>query len=342
MDSGEAIEVVHLQRKPVPGWYSVERLFGDVRDEMPADVRVTVRVNEHLSQGIGGRLLDALAAWRNRGEVNHVLGDVHYLAWFLPRKRTVLTVLDCVTLERLSGWRRRIFWLLWYWWPLKRSEHVTVISKYSGDSLRKWVNVRPERIHVIPPTLSAEFKPAPREPNHGRKRLLQVGTTPNKNIPRVIEAIAGMDVTLVIVGAPDQEVRSKLAEHDVDHELLSGLSREELLDQYRRADLIVFASTYEGFGLPIIEAQAVGRPVVAGNVGAMPEAAGDAALLVDPFSVDEIRSGILRLLEDHAYTSAMIERGFENARRYAPSRIAEAYARVYRQAAGRETSGTHD
>lgn len=338
MDSAEAIEVVHLQRKPRSGGYSVERLFGDVRDEMPADVRVTVRINEHLSQGFVGRLRDAFAAWRHRGEVNHVLGDVHYLAWFLPRRNTVLTVLDCVTLERLSGWRRRILWLLWYWWPLKRSEYVTVISKYSGDSLRKWVDVSPERIRVIPPTLSAEFEPAPRDPNPGRPRLLQVGTKPNKNIPRVIEAIAGMDVTLVIVGTPDDEVRAKLAEHDVEHELLSALSREELVDQYRRADVIVFASTYEGFGLPIIEAQAVGRPVVAGNVGAMPEAAGDAALLVDPFSVDEIRRGIRRLLEDRAYTDEMIERGFENARRYAPARIAEAYAEVYRLAAGRETS----
>jgi glycosyltransferase involved in cell wall biosynthesis len=108
-----------------------------------------------------------------------------------------------------------------------------------------------------------------------------------------------------------------------------------LVDQYRLADVNVFASTYEGFGLPIIEGQAVGRPVLAGDAGAMPEAAGGAACIVDPFSVDAIRAGIVRLLEDHEYAASLVERGFENARRYSPERLAQDYAEVYRLAAGR-------
>jgi glycosyltransferase involved in cell wall biosynthesis len=324
------LNVVQYQRRAEPRQYSVERLFGDVRAAMARDIQITLRINRFRSRGLFGRLYDASSAWRHRGPVNHVLGDVHYLAWFLPRDRTVLTVLDCVSLERLTGLRRWLLWLLWYWWPLKRSTRVTVISEFSREALQRWVSFPSERIHVIPPTLSAEFQASPRTANRDRPRLLQVGTKPNKNLPRVVEAIAGLRVTLVIVGTPDEEIRERMASLEIDYEIHVELSSDELVDQYRRADMVVFASTYEGFGLPIIEAQAVGRPVVAGNVCAMPEAAGGAACMVDPFDIADIRRGICRLLEDPDYAQTLVESGFENARRYAPARIAEAYAEVYR------------
>jgi glycosyltransferase involved in cell wall biosynthesis len=334
VDPPKTLQVVQFQRKAEPRQYSVERLFDDVRKAMAPDVQITLRINRFPSRGLFGRLQDAFSAWRHRGPVNHVLGDVHYLTWFLPRNRTVLTVLDCVSLERLTGLRRWIFWLLWYWWPLKRSAHVTVISEFSRDALRHWVRYPGERIHVIPPPLSSEFQYSPWVPNRDRPRLLQIGTYPNKNLPRVIEAIAGLRVTLVIVGTPDEEMRERMATLEIECEICVELSRAELVDQYRRADIVVFASTYEGFGLPIIEAQAVGRPVVSGNVSAMPEAAGGAACMVDPFDVADIRRGICRLLEDQDYAQGLVERGFDNARKFLPERIAEAYAEVYRLVAG--------
>jgi glycosyltransferase involved in cell wall biosynthesis len=330
VDLDTTMQVVQFQRRAEPRQYSVERLFEDVRSAIPKDIQITLRINRFPSRGLFARIYDAFSAWRHRGAINHVLGDVHYLAWFLPRDRTILTVLDCVSLERLTGWRRWIFWLLWYWWPLKRSAHVTVISEFSREALQRWVRIPAERIHVIPPTLSAEFQPAPWTANGDRSRLLQVGTYPNKNLARVVEAIAGLRVTLVIVGTPDEEICQRMRTLDIDYEIHIELSRDELVEQYRRADVVVFASTYEGFGLPIIEAQAVGRPVLAGKVGAMPEAAGGAACMIDPFDVADIRLGICRLLEDPDYVQTLVRNGFENARRYSPERIAEAYAEVYR------------
>lgn len=330
VDFENALQVVHFQRRAEPRYFSVERIFGDVRSAMPEEVQITLRINRFASRGLLGRIYDAVSAWRHRGPINHVTGDVHYLAWFLPRRRTVLTVLDCVSLERLTGFRRWLLWFLWYWWPVKRSAHVTVISDFSRQALQEWVRIPSDRIHVIPPTLSDEFQPRASTADSDRPRLLQVGTYPNKNLPRVVEAISGLDVTLVIVGTPDDEICQRMKSLGIDHEIHAELSRDELVEQYGRADIVVFASTYEGFGLPIIEAQAVGRPVVAGNVGAMPEAAGGAACMIDPFDVADIRRGICRLLDDPAFGKAMVERGFENAKRYSPERIAEAYAEVYR------------
>lgn len=325
------IEVVQFQRKAGAGMFSVERLFSDVRSALPADIKIHVRINRHMSRGVCGRFIDAIGAWNQRGEVNHVLGDVHYLAWFLPRKRTVITVLDCVSLERLTGFRRWLLWGLWYWLPLKRTAKITVISEFSRKALLKWVRYPAAQIRVIPPTLSADFVRAAPAPNDGTWRLLQIGTTENKNLIRVIQALNGLPVTLVIIGALRELEREALREAGVNYENHVGLDMNQLLEQYRRAHIVVLASTYEGFGMPIVEAQAVGRPVITSKLCAMPEAAGDAACLVDPYDVEDIRSGLKRLMNDVDYLSELVERGYLNVSRYTPELIAAQYADVYRE-----------
>lgn len=324
------VEVVQFQRRAGSTSFSVERLFEDTRQALPADIRVRLRINRFMSTGVWPRIADALGARRHRGRVNHVLGDVHYLAWLLPKRRTILTVLDCVTLERLSGLRRWIFWLFWYWWPTRRATHITVISEFSKAALLRAVRYPHERVHVIPPPLSPEFQRSPPISTGGRPRLLQVGTVQNKNVDRVIEAISGLDVVLVVIGALSPAQHGRLQALGIDYEGHIDVPREELLQQYRRADVVVFASTYEGFGLPIIEAQAIGRPVVTGNNSSMPEAAGGAACLVDACDVADIRRGIERVIQDRAYADDLVERGYRNAARYQPASIAHQYAALYR------------
>lgn len=324
------VEVVQFQRRPGPTSFSVERLFEDTREAMPVDIRVCLKINRFMSMGVWPRIVDALDAWRHRGCVNHVLGDVHYLAWLLPRRRTILTVLDCVTLERLSGLRRWIYWVLWYWWPTRRASRITVISEFSKDALLRAVPYPSDRVHVIPPPLSPEFQRSSPIPT-GRPRLLQVGTGQNKNVDRIIEAIADLEVVLVVIGALSPAQRSRLQVLGIGYECHVDVPREELLQQYRRADLVVFASTYEGFGLPIIEAQAIGRPVVTANNSAMPEASGGAACFVDACDVADIRRGIERVMRDRAYADDLVQRGYANAARYAPARIARQYAELYRK-----------
>ncbi len=330
VSSQRVVEVIHFQRRPGPASFSVERLFEDTRRALPTDIGVRLRINRFMSTGIWPRLADAFSARRHRGRVNHVLGDVHYLAWLLPRERTVLTVLDCVTLERLSGVRRWVFWLLWYWWPTRRATRITVISEFSKAALLRAVSFPPERIHVIPPPLSPEFQRSPPVVSGGQPRLLQVGTVQNKNVDRVIEAIDGLNVVLVVIGALSAAQHQRLQALGIVYECHVDVAREEILQQYRRADAVVFASTYEGFGLPIIEAQAIGRPVVTSNNSAMPEAAGGAACLVDAFDVADIRRGIQRVTEDSAYAADLVERGYRNAARYDPACIAAQYAALYR------------
>lgn len=329
------VQVNQFLRRPVHGWFSIERLFDDVRRHLPGDIGVTLVVNRRQNKGLFPRIFDAVRASFVSGEVNHVLGDVHYVAWFLPRKRTVITVLDCIPLERMRGVRRFVLWFLWYWFPLKRASHVTVISEFTRRSLLKWVRYPESKIVVIPPPVSPNFTFSPPRPHEEWSRILQIGSTPNKNVVRLVEAISELPVTLVIIGSIADDVLEVLERFDVSYENHVNVDDQALVQHYRDADILAFPSTYEGWGMPIIEAQAIGRPVVAGNVASMPEAAGGAACLVDPFDVSSMREGIIRVLTDKSYAHNLIEVGLENAKKYEVSAIARRYAGLYRKVSTR-------
>ncbi|MEK6405927.1 MAG: glycosyltransferase [Acidobacteriota bacterium] len=324
------IRVTHYMRRPESGAYSLERLYEDVRAHLPADIQVSIWVSRLFSRGLFGRLYDIVRARGYQGEVNHVTGDAHFLTYLLDRRRTVLTILDCVTLERLRGSKRWLFWLLWYWLPEKRCAAITVISEATRRQVLRHLRCDPNKVRVIYCNVSEEFKPAPKSFNGSRPRILHIGTSANKNLERHVAALEGLDIELVIVGKLSESQSHALKQHRVSYENYVNLSREALVEQYHRCDVVLFASTYEGFGLPIVEANAVGRAVVTSNVWSMPEVAGDAACLVDPFDVASIRAGICRVIEDAAYREHLVGRGFENVKRFHIETIAAQYAALYR------------
>ena len=114
---------------------------------------------------------------------------------------------------------------------------------------------------------------------------------------------------------------------------LGRLTDGELVEAYRRCNMVVFASLYEGFGLPILEAQAIGRPVITSNFGAMKEAAGEGALLVDPYSVESIREAILRVKNEPELREELIAKGLRNVERFRAETVAMKYAEIYRKLA---------
>ena len=126
-------------------------------------------------------------------------------------------------------------------------------------------------------------------------------------------------------------LRTQLNAVGTPYQELGKLSDLELIEAYKRCDLVVFASLYEGFGMPILEAQAVGRPIATSNRYSMPEAAGDGALLVEPESTDSIRAAIEKILSDSTLRSRLIENGFRNVAKYTPTAIARLYEQVYRR-----------
>lgn len=327
------LSITHFMRDRRPHAYSIERLYEDIRSELPPDCGVTEWVCRNPSKGFWGRLRDAWAARRAQGDVNHVTGDTHYLAFFLDRDRTVLTIHDLVTIERSQGFRRWVFWFFWFWLPVARSRVVITVSESTRDSLIRSVFCSSSKIVVIPNPVSKEFYPVPKRFNDSSPRILQIGTKPNKNLCRVAAALAEIECRLVIIGPLSAEDEGLLARYGVDYESHVGLSREALREQYVLSDMLIFASTYEGFGLPIVEANSVGRPVVTSNLSPMKDVAHAAACLVDPFNVDSIREGVRKVIGDPLYREQLIASGLTNAVRFHRTSIAEQYAAVYRRVA---------
>jgi len=276
-----------------------------------------------------------MAAAQHQEQINHITGDVHYLVLGLCQKQTVLTVHDCASLERLRGWRLLVFRKLWYEWPIRRAALVTVISESTRCELLRHVRCDPTKIRVVVNCVSNDFLPSPRPFNESNPEILHLGTATNKNLERLVVALKGLACRLHIIGRLTPTHKEALERYKVSYVNTPRATDRELVMAFQRCDLVAFVSTYEGFGLPIVEANATGRPVVTSNLLSMPEVAGNAACLVDPFDVESIRLGVLRVWNDAHYRQKLVDAGFANVKRFSVDAVAAEYAAIYKELAAR-------
>jgi glycosyltransferase involved in cell wall biosynthesis len=269
-------------------------------------------------------------ARRAHADVWHIVGDVHYVALGLCGARTVLTIHDLNRLDQLRGFRGVLYRWLYFSLPLRRSRFVTAISAHTRDQLVKRFPFVQKKIQVIPDPLPLGFSYRPKGFNADQPRILQVGTAPHKNLERLVEAIRGRECTLHIIGRLSEGQRNTLERTSITYENQVDVSDTEIIKAYEQADLVTFVSLSEGFGMPIIEAQAIGRPVITSRLSPMREVAGEGALLVDPFSVREIRDAVDQIVKNEACRVSLIEAGLENVTRFHPNVVAEQYAELYR------------
>ncbi len=329
------MRITYYHRHPQEGKISIERVFKEVRKALPQQINYKVAMSRYPSIGFLPRVYNILEAAFRQGHVNHITGDVHYLTYLLQKKRTVLTIHDCVTLERLHGIRKKVFFVLWYWLPEKRSQIITVISSSTKRELLRYINCNPEKIRVIPDCISEDFKPTPYTFNTQKPRILQVGTGKNKNVNLLAEALESLNCHLRIIGILSDEQIETLTNFRINYSSVANISDKEIIKEYQKSDMLVFASTYEGFGLPILEAQVTGRPVVTSNILSMPEVAGEGALLVDPYDPASVRDGIKEVIESASTRERLIANGMANAKRFAPGIIVGHYLRLYEQLTGK-------
>jgi glycosyltransferase involved in cell wall biosynthesis len=327
------MKITYFHRKIIPNFhFSVEIIFKDVRAYLPKDVEYDIVTSKYYSKGFFPRLYNVFQAFFKQGEINHVTGDINYIGIFLNGRRTIHTMLDSVFLINSKGIKKFLLQQFWLKIPARRSRFITTISEASKKEIVAFANCAPDKVKVIPIALSPVFKPVKRDYNWERPRILLIGTAPNKNMARIIEALQGIACTVSMVGKFMPEIKEMLQQRRLEHSYESGLSLEDMYIKYQNSDILVFASTYEGFGMPIMEAQSVGTPVVTSNLSSMPEVAGEGgAVFVDPYEVGSIREGILSIINDEPLRNKLIVQGFSNIKRFDPTHISNMYLELYKQ-----------
>jgi glycosyltransferase involved in cell wall biosynthesis len=271
-------------------------------------------------------------AKQKQSSVNHIVGDVHFIANALPADTTILTVCDLTILDYYTGLRRRLLKAFWYDLPLRHVGMVTVISEATKATLlRECPQIAPEKVIVVPISVSSDLKPSPARLFPSKPVVLQVGTKKQKNLERVTQALRGVQCQLRIIGRLTERQRELLDANRIDYVANYDLTDEQLLQAYQECDVVSFVSTAEGFGMPIVEGQFVERPVVTSNCSSMPEVAGSGACLVDPLNVESIRAGFMRVFEDAKYRQGLVDAGRLNRDRFTVRRVAEMYADLYRR-----------
>ena len=212
----------------------------------------------------------------------------------------------------------------------KHSNYIAAVSDSTKNDIAEYFSVPESKITVINEGVENDFRILKnlgedllRKYEIKKPFLFYSGSiSPRKNLVRIIKAFNlikdKVPYSLCITGAQQWNTSEfKDLKFDEDRVKIIGyVSEKELIALYNLADIYLFPSLYEGFGLPILEAQACGCPVITSNISSCPEVAGDAAIIVNPYSVNEIAENIVKLHESTELKQELIAKGFENIKRY--------------------------
>lgn len=322
--------VNYISRKQQLGYNSIESLFETIQNKISA-VLLFRKVNLNYAGASPLSIIKNLFDFNGKSNhIYHITGDVHYMA-IVTGENTILTIHDISSAIKGSFLKKLYIKLFWFWIPALIVKKITVISAFTKNELIGVIPFARKKIVVVPNPVNPKLEFSSKKFNETNPRILLVGTKENKNLIRVFEALHGLNVQLHIIGNLNKKQLEVLKKLNLKFQNHFNLDFEEIVAAYQNCDLLCFPSTYEGFGMPIIEAQSVGRPVVTSNFGAMKEVAQNSACFVDPFDVDSIKNGILKVVQNQNYREDLVKKGLENIKRFQLDEIAEKYMKLYKE-----------
>jgi glycosyltransferase involved in cell wall biosynthesis len=297
------------------------------------------------------QLVQPFVLWQEKIDLLHSMAFVTPLLSPCP---SVITIYDLsfIIFPQSFEYLKRLYLTLLTRPSARKARRIITISESTKRDTVRLLGVSSEKVDIVYCGVDKAFHPLPeREVASFRQKrglperiMLFVGTIePRKNVARLIEAYSRLrdgQVKLVIGGARGwlyEEVFARVEELDLTGDVLfpGYIPPDELPLWYNAAELFVYPSLYEGFGLPPLEAMACGTPVITSNVSSLPEVVGEAGLTVDPMDIEGLAESMNQVLDDGALRQTMRERGLARAGHFSWARAARETVEVYRRALGR-------
>ena len=323
------MRILYIYRNPQMG-FSIGKVFKPIEEELKKNAEVDsieLPCANYSLRSMWHNVRAARNAVRKKHyDIVHITGAEHYLLPFLRKEKTVVTVHDLgfFTNHRF-GLRAIKKYFLWIR-TLPLANYVTFISEKSEEEALRLVKLKDSKHSTVLNPVGKEFVPYPKTINTECPVILHVGTKENKNLESTVIALKGFPCKMRIVGNLSEGQRLVLKLYGINYEQVSNLTDEEILQEYVNCDYVNFPSLYEGFGMPIIEGQAIGRPVLTSNLSPMKDVANDAAMIVDPTKPEDIRRGYDEM---KVQAENIVKLGYENVKRFSLSKITRKYFEVY-------------
>ncbi len=312
----------------------------------------TYSTRGRLARYVSRYILYQAEIWAKKADVHHVLDHGYgHLAFGLDPRRVVVTFHDAMLLKIHAGEvpagdvpRTAYYGHLLSLLAIRNAARVITDSASAAADLLRFVDYPSERVRVVPHGVSRDFLDYPNRRSRRRSgpiRILHVGHCgAHKNVDALLQALPQIQnllatpVVLVKVGGSFTTEQKRLIASlriDAGIEHLRHVPASDLPGVYAGCHLVVVPSLHEGFGLPALEAMAVGTPVIATNRGSLPEVVGDAGVLIDPSDAGVIAAVVARTLADSALLAEMSRRGRERARGFTWERTAAETLAVYQE-----------
>jgi glycosyltransferase involved in cell wall biosynthesis len=263
------------------------------------------------------------------------------LSHSIIRSKKIVVVHDLCALNkqlREFGWADTWYTRLMSKPSFQMANKIIAVSKSTKNDIHTFFNIPNRKIEVVHEAAGDKFQKKEVEKSFLKKYALKKpflfycgALSPRKNILRLLQAFQKIENQIPhnvyisgLVSYRDTKVKDYIQKFLAKRVFLLGkIPLDDLVNFYNSADAFVYPSLYEGFGLPILEAQKCGCPVLTSNTTSCPEVAGQGAVIINPISTEDIANGILKILEDQKYRQRLIQKGYENESNFSWKRAAK-------------------
>jgi glycosyltransferase involved in cell wall biosynthesis len=325
------ISISFFLRKAVYGEnYSLEKYFKELFiNHNNKNFLFNLKICPVTSTNILNRIYLIFWAYFQQGDINHICGDINFISALLNKKKTIITLADNYSMIRLKGLKKILYYIFWLKLALYKCTKIISISTKTSKEILKYFPKYKKKIIKIDICIQKIFKKKLKKIK-SIPQILIIGTAVNKNFDNSILAISKINCEVLIIGKLDQQKLFLLKKLKIKYSNYLNLSDGEVYKLYCKSDILLFASTYEGFGMPILEAQAVGRPVITSNIEPLTYVGGKGALYVNPVSVQSIKLALKELISNNVLRKKLIINGLNNIKRFNVQAILQQHYDCYK------------